>query len=603
MIQLLNAQLTRRSETSVYNWLNLLAFLKPYWLAFVLAFLSLGLLAASEAAFPALLKPLLDKGFSDSGAFPIWSVPFLIVAIFVVRGIFGFTSSYLMNWIANNLLRDLRSAMFKKLVQLPSEYFDTSSSSKVISRIVTEVNGITVAATNIVTTFLRDSLIVVGLLAWMLYLNPKLTIVIAFLVPALMKITYVFSKRMRRSGRESLEEVGRMTQVVQETAQNQREIKVFQLASTQEDKFARINSAFRLQQMKMVVAQSLQTPLTQLTVAIGISIVVTIALFQARAGLQTVGDFVSFIAAMLMMMTPIRHLTDINAQLQRGLASAESVFKLLSEPSEGNPGKRLVKQCTGHIEFRNVGLIYQGKHERALSGVNLSIRPGQRVAFVGGSGQGKSSLVSLLPRFYRCTEGEILLDGIPIQDLEIQNLRMQISMVSQDPILFDGTILENLTFGNREIDDMRISAALEVSALSEFVESLPNGLNTKTGERGVQLSGGQRQRLAIARAILRDTPILILDEATSALDLITEQKVMNNILNLTERKTILVVTHRIPSVASFDQIVLLNGGSVQAIGRHTDLLETCPAYQALNTRFEDPHEARQQSKTEHLRTE
>ena len=567
------------TSTRLYG--RLLSYAKPYWPGFALAALAMLVTAATETAFPALLKPLLDNGFAGASSFQVWWVPTAVLTIFLLRGTSTFLSVYAMNWIANSVLRDLRQAMFNKLLTLPASAFDARSSGQLISRVIAEVNGVTSAATNVVNTLVRDSLILIGLLGWLFWLNWKLTLVVMLLLPFLAGLTLAFSKRMRRVSRDALKATAEMTRSVEEVIFGNRVIKVFQGDQFESGRFKKVNAEFRGQSMRLAIAQALQTPISQLIAAIGVAVVLTIALLQSRAGEATVGDFISFVTAMLMMFGPLRHLADVNAQLQRGLASAEAVFELIDEKSERDTGSQTVGRVRGEIEFQAVSLAYPSSERQVLQEVSVLIRPGETVALVGPSGGGKTSLINLLPRLYEPTAGRVLIDGIALTDLSLASLRAQIALVSQDVVLFNDSIRNNIIYGATESAEAEVNAALAAADLSDFVASLPDGADTIIGDRGVRLSGGQRQRIAIARAVLKNAPILLLDEATSALDTKAEASVKAAIDRLRQGRTTLVVAHRLSTIVNADRILVIANGRLVEEGRHETLMAKAGLYASL----------------------
>ena len=571
-----NAAMT---STRLYG--RLLSYAKPYWPGFALAALAMLVTAATETAFPALLKPLLDNGFAGASSFQVWWVPTAVLTIFLLRGTSTFLSVYAMNWIANSVLRDLRQAMFNKLLTLPASAFDARSSGQLISRVIAEVNGVTSAATNVVNTLVRDSLILLGLLGWLFWLNWKLTLVVMLLLPFLAGLTLAFSKRMRRVSRDALKATAEMTRSVEEVIFGNRVIKVFQGDQFESGRFKKVNAEFRGQSMRLAIAQALQTPISQLIAAIGVAVVLTIALLQSRAGEATVGDFISFVTAMLMMFGPLRHLADVNAQLQRGLASAEAVFELIDEKSERDTGSQTVGRVRGEIEFQAVSLAYPSSERQVLQEVSVVIRPGETVALVGPSGGGKTSLINLLPRLYEPTAGRVLIDGIAVTDLSLASLRAQIALVSQDVVLFNDSIRNNIVYGATESAEAEVNAAIAAADLSDFVASLPDGADTVIGDRGVRLSGGQRQRIAIARAVLKNAPILLLDEATSALDTKAEASVKAAIDRLRQGRTTLVVAHRLSTIVNADRILVIANGRLVEEGRHEALMAKAGLYASL----------------------
>ncbi|MFZ9391399.1 MAG: lipid A export permease/ATP-binding protein MsbA [Burkholderiaceae bacterium] len=567
------------TSTRLYG--RLLSYAKPYWPGFALAALAMLVTAATETAFPALLKPLLDNGFAGASSFQVWWVPTAVLTIFLLRGTSTFLSVYAMNWIANSVLRDLRQAMFNKLLTLPASAFDARSSGQLISRVIAEVNGVTSAATNVVNTLVRDSLILIGLLGWLFWLNWKLTLVVMLLLPFLAGLTLAFSKRMRRVSRDALKATAEMTRSVEEVIFGNRVIKVFQGDQFESGRFKKVNAEFRGQSMRLAIAQALQTPISQLIAAIGVAVVLTIALLQSRAGEATVGDFISFVTAMLMMFGPLRHLADVNAQLQRGLASAEAVFELIDEKSERDTGSQTVGRVRGEIEFQAVSLAYPSSERQVLQEVSVVIRPGETVALVGPSGGGKTSLINLLPRLYEPTAGRVLIDGIAVTDLSLASLRAQIALVSQDVVLFNDSIRNNIVYGATESAEAEVNAAIAAADLSDFVASLPDGADTVIGDRGVRLSGGQRQRIAIARAVLKNAPILLLDEATSALDTKAEASVKAAIDRLRQGRTTLVVAHRLSTIVNADRILVIANGRLVEEGRHETLMAKAGLYASL----------------------
>jgi ATP-binding cassette, subfamily B, bacterial MsbA len=537
--------------------------------------------AATETAFPALMKQLMDKGFQGVSTFPLWWVPIIILTIFVVRGLATFVATYSMEWVANNVLRDIRQAMFEKLITLPSSSFDTKSAGQLISKMISEAQQVLFAATNVITVLVRDSLILIGLLGWLFWINWQLTLVVLLLMPPLAVMTRKFSKRMRGVSRNYLGAIGEMTTSVEEAISGNRVIKIYGGEPYEKKRFASVNTKFRGQAMRYVVAYGLQTPISQLIAATGVAVVVTIALMQTRAGSATVGDFVSFITAMLLMFSPLKHLAEVNANLQKGLAAAEGVFALLDEKSETDNGRTEFERAIGEIHFENVTIQYPTREVPALREVSICIPPGKTYALVGPSGSGKSTLVNLLPRLYDVDSGAIKIDGRDIRELSLKRLRSQIALVSQDVVLFNDTIARNIAYGRDDLSEDVIREAAKAADLQGFIDSLPDGMKTVVGDRGVRVSGGQRQRIAIARAIIKDAPILILDEATSALDTKSESNVQTAIETLRKGRTTLIVAHRLSTVVNADQIVVMDQGSIVQKGTHRELIQSDGLYKAL----------------------
>ncbi len=555
-------------------------------MAFAVAIGGMLITAATETAFPALMKQLMDKGFQGVGSFPVWWVPAIVLGLFVVRGVATFVATYGMEWLANNVLRDIRQAMFEKLITLPSSTFDARSSGQLISKMISEAQQVLLAATSVITVLVRDSMIVLGLLAWLFWINWKLTLVVLCLMPLLAIMTRRFSKRMRGVSRNFLAAIGDMTTSVEEAVSGNRVIKIYGGETYERNRFAGVNSNFRGQAMRYAVAAALQTPVSQFIAALGVSVVITIALVQTQSGTASIGDFVSFLTAMLLMFSPLKHLAEVNANLQKGLAAAEGVFALIDEHSEKDQGKQTVARAKGQISFHHVSIHYPTRDTPALANFRLEIPAGQTFALVGPSGSGKSTVANLLPRLYDVDSGRIKIDGVDICELSLKSLRSQIALVSQDVVLFNDTIARNIAYGRDDISMEQIRAAAQAADLLEFIDSLPQGMQTVVGDRGVRVSGGQRQRIAIARAIIKDAPILVLDEATSALDTKSEANVQEAIERLRKGRTTVVVAHRLSTVVNADQIVVLDQGKIIQQGTHEQLIAKPGLYQSLYSQMQ-----------------
>jgi len=544
------------------------------------------IVAATEAAFPAMMKPLLDRGFQGASSFQVWWVPTAVLLIFVARGAASFIVGYAMQWVANNVLRDLRMAMYEKLICLPTSFFDKSNSGRLISKMIVEVHMVLLVATNVVTVVIRDSLVLIGLLAWLFWLNWQLTLIVLTLLPVLAAFSFRFSKRMREVSGKFMSATGDMTATIEEAIAGNRVIKVFGGHDYETKRFGDVSASYRGQAMRLAIAQSVQSPVTQLIAAVGVAAILTIALMQSRTGAATVGDFVSFITAMLMMFGPLRHLTDVNSQMQRGLVAAESIFSLIDENTERDAGKKTLARAIGSIVFTEISLCYPGRDRPAVEAVNLEIPAGKTFALVGPSGSGKTSLISLLPRLYEPTAGKIKIDDVSIDELKLRSLREQLALVSQDVILFNDTIGRNIAYGRDNVSEEAIWQAVRAADLEQFIRSLPEGLQTMVGDRGVRLSGGQRQRVAIARAVIKDAPILILDEATSALDTASEASVKAAIDRLRHNRTTLIVAHRLSTVENADWVVVMDGGKIVQQGTHRSLIAESGLYHSLYSKMQ-----------------
>ncbi len=563
-------------------YLRLLGHVRPHWKGFVLTLAATALAAATEPLFPALMKPLLDKGFGQGDQGWLAWLPLAIVGIFILRGVAGFFASYGMSWVSNKVITDLRQLMFERLMRLPASYFDAHASSVPATRIAYDVNGVAAAATSTLTVLIRDTLSVIGLVAWLLWLNWKLTLISLAVIPLTALVVRAFSKRLRRLSLSAQEGMAQMNEVLQESIRGHKVVKIFGGEQHATVRFFKVNNALRGYGMRQAIAAAAVAPITQIFASVGLAIVVWVALQQSAGNETTVGGFVSFITAMLLLLAPLKHLADINAPLQRGLAAAESVFRMLDEATEVDAGTVTLGRARGEIEFAGVGLRYAGAERDALTGVDLSIRPGETLALVGPSGGGKTSFVNLVPRFYHAGAGQIRIDGHDIETLTLGSLRANIAHVGQDVFLFDDTVAANIAYGGkRDAGRSEIEAAARAANALEFIERMPQGFDTTIGENGARLSGGQRQRIAIARAILKDAPILILDEATSALDSESERAVQEALETLMQGRTTLVIAHRLSTVEHANRIVVLAQGRIAEIGSHAQLLATGGVYASL----------------------
>ena len=554
----------------------------PYKKHLALALLAMVITAATEPLLPYALKLLLDNGFGGKVNFSFWLVPLIVIGIFAMRGASTFASSYLMSYVSTRILNELRRRMFASMLNLPIDFYNTHTVGKVINSIMFEVQQIIEMVTKVFTSIVRSSLTVLGLLAWLLYLNWALTLVTLVLLPVLTIVVRTTGKRLKKLNRDSLAVNAELTQVIEETTRAQQVIKIFGGQEYEKSRFEERAEQLRRYSMRMTTTFSATVPITQVITAAAVALVIVMALFQSEQGQITVGGFVSFITAMLMLLTPLKQLAEVNGPLQRGMAAAEEVFQLIDKTPERTGGKPLADRSTGRIEFKDVSFAYPGHQEPALRHIDLSIAPGQTVAFVGMSGGGKSTLVSLLPGFYSASSGEILLDGQNIDAITLTSLRSQIAMVSQQVVLFDDTLAANIAYGDAAPDRQRIEAAAAAAFLSDVIDGLPDGLETRLGDNGSRLSGGQRQRVAIARAIYKDAPILILDEATSALDTEAERAVQAALEHLMQGKTTLVIAHRLSTIERADRIVVLSHGKIMETGSHQQLLDANGAYANLH---------------------
>lgn len=570
------------SASSGALYRRLLGYVRPYWKIFAVAMALMSVSASTDWMLAALMKPLLDKGFTGQAPHYLYLAPAAIVGLFVVRGLIGYLSSYGLSWVSNQVIFDLRQEMFSRIVRLPTSYLHENSSSRVITRISNDVNGVAAMATTVITTLLRDSFSVAGLLGFLLYTNWQLTLLMTFVAPPIALVVRTFGKRMRGMSRHTQETIGAMTHALRESLDGHKVVKIYGGESQEIDRFGKINRDLRRFSIRQGMAAAAASPLVHICASFAVALAVYLALSQQTNGGMTAGGFTSFIMAMLQLLAPIRSLVEVNAPLQRGLAAAESVFTLIDEKPEDDRGQHNPGRLSGRVVMEALRFRYPGAEREAVAGIDLVIEPGQTVALVGPSGGGKTTLANLLPRFHHATAGRILLDGYDIEEFRLENLRANIALVSQDVVLFDDTIANNIAYGSLATTTRAdIEAAARAAYAHDFISAMPNGYDTLTGENGVRLSGGQRQRLAIARALLKNAPILILDEATSALDSESERQVQAALERLMEDRTTLVIAHRLSTIERANKIVALENGCIVEQGTHAELLAAGGLYAKL----------------------
>lgn len=573
-------QLTLMTSKQLY--LRLLGYVRPYRKTFILSILFTVLLALTEWVLPALFKPLLDGSFVEKDMETIRLMPLALIGIFILRGIASYTSTMAIQWVANKVVMDLRNEMFQRLMTLPNRYYDDNPTGTVLSKITFNVQQVASASTEVLIVLVRDSVAVLGLLGWMLYLDWRLTLSILIIGPLIGLLVNSISRRLRQLSESIQSSMGDMTHVLEEGIQGNKVVKLFGGQEYETKRFAHVTNWVRRYHMKRVAAAALASPAGQLIMVLGLAGVVYYASLQSLENKFTVGAFVSFIGALAMMMSPIKKLIRINEQLQPGLAAAQSVFELVDQLPEKDEGDHQVERLQGQIKFDQVCFSYPGSAKPAVDSLSLTIKPGERIALVGPSGGGKTTIANLIPRFYNLDQGSILIDGIDIQSMPLSSLRKNIALVSQEVILFNDSVEANIAYGEmRDTPRSQVIDAANAAYAMDFIEKMPEGLETLIGEKGVRLSGGQRQRLAIARALLKDAPILILDEATSALDNESERYIQQALEALTKDRTTIIIAHRLTTIENADRIVVIANGHIEEIGTHQELMTKKGFYSTL----------------------
>jgi subfamily B ATP-binding cassette protein MsbA len=570
------------SASGLKTYMRLLGYARPHWAMFLLGVLGMVLYAAVDTGFAVLVKKFLDGAFVERDPRMLVYVPAGIIVLFLVRGIGDYLSVYAPGWVGRQVIKALRGDVFARYLRLPVSYFDRNGVAQLLSRLTYNIELVAEAATNAVTFIIRDTLTIIGLIGYLVYLNWKLTVFALAVAPLIIGLIRATSTLFRRYSTRIQSSMGDVTRVAKESLESQRMIKVFNAEAQQAETFEEVNEHNRASFMKLITVKAVSNPVVQMIAAAGLAAVMYMAIRDVLDRGLTIGEFTSFLTALLLVTAPLRRLVSVVGPLQQGIAAGESVFEVLDAAAEDPGGDVALDRARGEIEFRDVTFTYDADKGQVLSGISVRVAPGETVAIVGRSGSGKSTLVSLLPRFHDPDSGAVLLDGVDIRTYRLPDLRNQLALVSQDVMLVDDSIRNNISFSAPGASAADVERAARAAHVLEFAAELPEGLDTVIGERGALLSGGQRQRVAIARAILKNAPVLILDEATSALDAESEHLVQTALAGLLEGRTTLVIAHRLTTIERADRIVVMDAGRIVESGTHAELLAAGGVYAALH---------------------
>ncbi len=570
----------RSTSWSIYR--RLLRYARPHAGVFLVGVLGMILFAASQWALAYLVKTFMSGAFVNRDPAILWEIPLGVVVLFALRGIGDFVANYYPSWVGRQVIKSLRRDVFSHYLRLPTAFLDRQQSGHLLSKLTYNIEMVADAATGASISLIGDSITIVGLISYLFYLNWRLALFCILAAPVIGWLMQVANRSFRRYSERIQSSMGDITRVAKEAIDANRLIKIFNAEDHQEERFEAVSEHNRASQMRLARAKSVSNPVVQIIASMALAGVLFVAIRQIFAHNMRVDELFGFLTALMLVPGPLRSLVNVGGPLQQGVAAGQSVFELLDEPTEGGGGTRTIGRARGDIEFRNVSFMYGSEKGPVLHDVSFHVRPGETVAIVGRSGSGKTTLVGLVPRFYDVQEGGVFLDGVDVREYRLRDLRAQVSLVSQDVVLFNDTIRNNIAFNATDKSEAQVEAAARAANVMEFVAQQPRGFDTPLHDRGQNLSGGQRQRISIARALLKDSPVLILDEATAALDNESERRVQQELAVLMRGRTTLVIAHRLSTVEGADRIIVLDEGRIVEMGNHQELLKRGGLYAALH---------------------